>query len=56
MRDGDGLFEVEPVEPKRQQARAAAVDKRFRAFDSHQDRHAVPQRGRHGDHRDVEAS
>ncbi len=36
MRDGDGLFEVEPVEPKRQQAHPAVVDKRFRAFDPHQ--------------------
>jgi transposase len=36
MRDGDGLFEVEPAEPKRQQTRAAAVGKRFRAFDPHQ--------------------
>jgi len=31
-----GLFEVEPVEPKRQQTRPAAVGKRFRAFDPHQ--------------------
>ncbi|MBP2405959.1 transposase [Streptomyces syringium] len=36
MRDGEGLFEAEPVEKKRPQARAAAVDKRFRAFDPHQ--------------------
>jgi hypothetical protein len=36
VRGGDGLFEVEPVEPKRQQARPAAVDKRFRAFNPHQ--------------------
>ncbi|WP_425473583.1 hypothetical protein [Streptomyces tailanensis] len=36
MRDGEGLFEAEPVEPKRPQARAAAVDRRFRAFDPHQ--------------------
>jgi len=35
MCDG-GLFEVEPVEPKRQQTRPAAVGKRFRAFDPHQ--------------------
>ncbi len=34
MRDGEGLFEAEPVEKKRPRARAAAaVDKRFRAFD-----------------------
>lgn len=32
---GDGLFEVEQVEAKRPQARAAE-DKRFRAFDPHQ--------------------
>ena len=36
MRDGDGLFEVEPVGKKRPQGRAAAVDKTFRAFDPHQ--------------------
>ncbi|GAA1244020.1 hypothetical protein GCM10009646_34650 [Streptomyces aureus] len=36
MRGGDGLFEVEPVENKRPQARQAAVDKTFRAFDPHQ--------------------
>jgi len=36
MRDADGLFEVEPGEPKRPQARPAAVGKRFRAFDPHQ--------------------
>ncbi|WP_078844014.1 IS1182 family transposase [Streptomyces albus] len=30
------MFEVEPVEPKRQQTRSAAVGKRFRAFDPHQ--------------------
>lgn len=36
MRDGEGLFEAEPVEKKRPQARAAAVDKWFRAFDPHQ--------------------
>ncbi len=36
MRDGEGLFEAEPVEKKRPQARAAAVDKRFRAFDPRQ--------------------
>jgi len=36
MRDGDGLFETESVEPKRPQARAATVGKRFRAFDPHQ--------------------
>ncbi|MCY0963230.1 IS1182 family transposase [Streptomyces sp. H27-H5] len=30
------MFEVEPVEKKRPQGRAAAVDKRFRAFDPHQ--------------------
>jgi transposase len=35
MRREDGLFEVEPVEPKRTQRRAA-VDKTFRAFDPHQ--------------------
>lgn len=36
MRGGDGLFEVESVEKKRPQGRAAGVDKRFRAFDPHQ--------------------
>ena len=36
MRDGDGLFEVEPADPKRPQARSAAVDKRFRSFDPRQ--------------------
>jgi transposase len=36
MRREDGLFEVEPVELKRPQARTAAVDKRFRAFDPRQ--------------------
>ncbi|MGC0313418.1 hypothetical protein [Kitasatospora acidiphila] len=36
MRSGDGLFEIEPVEAKRPQGRAAAVDKTFRAFDPHQ--------------------
>jgi hypothetical protein len=36
MRGGDGLFEVEPVENKRPQARPAAVDKTFRALDPHQ--------------------
>jgi transposase len=37
MRDQEGLFEAEPVEPKRQPlARAAGVDKRFRAFEPHQ--------------------
>ncbi|WP_456318838.1 hypothetical protein [Actinacidiphila oryziradicis] len=36
MRGGDGLFEVEPVEGNRPDGRAAAVDKRFRAFDPHQ--------------------
>ncbi|WDO11121.1 IS1182 family transposase [Streptomyces murinus] len=30
------MFEAEPVEKKRPQARAAAVDKRFKAFDPHQ--------------------
>ncbi|MFF3127427.1 IS1182 family transposase [Streptomyces sp. NPDC057908] len=30
------MFEVEPVEKKEPQGRAAAVDKRFRAFDPHQ--------------------
>lgn len=33
---GDGLFEVGPVERKQPGGRAAAVDKRFRAFDPHQ--------------------
>lgn len=33
MRDGEGLFEAEPVEKKRPRVRAAAVDKRLRAFD-----------------------
>ncbi len=33
MRDQEGLFEAEPVEPKRSRARAAGVDKKFRAFD-----------------------
>lgn len=36
MRSGEGLFEVEPVEPKQPQGRPAAVGKRFRAFDPHQ--------------------
>ncbi|MDH6128526.1 transposase [Kitasatospora sp. GP82] len=36
MRGEDGLFEVEPVDKQRPQARPAAVDKRFRAFDPHQ--------------------
>jgi transposase len=38
MRDGDGLFAVEPVQPsgQGQPAVRAAVDKRFRAFDPHQ--------------------
>lgn len=36
MRDGDGLFEVEPVEKRQPQGRPAAVDKRFRSFDPHQ--------------------
>ncbi|MFB6626327.1 hypothetical protein ACFCWD_19020 [Streptomyces sp. NPDC056374] len=37
MRDGEGLFEAEPVEKKRPRVRAAAaVDKRFRAFDPRQ--------------------
>ena len=36
MRDGEGLFEVEPVEAKRRQGRPAAVDKTFRVFDPHQ--------------------
>jgi hypothetical protein len=36
IRDGDGLFEVEPVEQRQPQGRPAAVDKRFRAFDPHQ--------------------
>jgi hypothetical protein len=36
IRDGDGPFEVEPAEKKQTQARAAAVDKRFRTFDPHQ--------------------
>ena len=36
MRDGVGLFEVEPVEAKRRQGRGAMVDKTFRAFDPHQ--------------------
>jgi transposase len=35
MRREDGLFDVEPVEPKRTR-RAAAVDKTFRAFDPRQ--------------------
>jgi transposase len=36
MRDGDGLFDVEPGEKKQPQGRPAAVDKTFRAFDPHQ--------------------
>ncbi len=36
VRDGNGLFETDPVEKKRSQARPAAVNKRFRAFDPHQ--------------------
>jgi transposase len=36
MRDGDGLFEVEPLEKRKPLGRPAAVDKRFRAFDPHQ--------------------
>jgi transposase len=36
MRDGDGLFEVEPVEKNRPQGPPAAVGKTFRAFDPHQ--------------------
>jgi transposase len=36
MRSGDGLFEVESAEKRQPQARGAAVDKRFRAFDPHQ--------------------
>jgi hypothetical protein len=36
MRDGEGLFEVEPIEKSRPQTRTAAADKRFRAFDPHQ--------------------
>lgn len=35
MRGGDGLFELEPVGKRRPQARPAAVEKRFRAFDPH---------------------
>ncbi|WP_159025311.1 hypothetical protein [Streptomyces pluripotens] len=34
--DGDGLFDVEPVEPKRLEARPPTAGKRFRAFDPHQ--------------------
>jgi transposase len=36
MRDGDGLFDVEPNKKKQPQGRPAAVDKTFRAFDPHQ--------------------
>jgi transposase len=36
VRDGEGLFEVEPIEKSRPQTRTAAADKRFRAFDPHQ--------------------
>jgi transposase len=36
MRDGDGLFEVEPFGKMRVQGPAAAVGKTFRAFDPHQ--------------------
>ncbi len=36
MRGGDGLFQVEPVDPKRSQARTAGVEKKFRAFEPHQ--------------------
>lgn len=36
MGDQEGLFDVGPVEPERLRARAAGVDKRFRAFDPHQ--------------------
>jgi hypothetical protein len=36
IRDGDGLFEVEPLEKRKPLGRPAAVDKRFRAFDPHQ--------------------
>lgn len=33
MRDQDGLFKAEPVEPEQPRARTAAVGKQFRAFD-----------------------
>ncbi|WP_367223326.1 transposase [Streptomyces sp. 16-176A] len=36
MRDGDGLFEVGPVEKRQPQGRPMPVAKRFRAFDPHQ--------------------
>jgi hypothetical protein len=36
MRGEDGLSEVEPVEKKQSQGHAAAMDKRFQAFDPHQ--------------------
>lgn len=35
MRDGDGLFEVGPVEERQPQGRPMPVAKRFRAFDPH---------------------
>lgn len=37
MGNGDGLFEVLPVEKRPSQGGGAAVDKRFRAFDPHQE-------------------
>lgn len=36
MRGEDGLFQVEPVDPKRSQACTAGVEKKFRAFEPHQ--------------------
>nr|BFD87127.1 hypothetical protein StreXyl84_65280 [Streptomyces sp. Xyl84] len=36
MREGNGLFEVEPIAAKRRQGRPAALGKTFRAFDPHQ--------------------